>query len=159
MVSIFLDQTLAGFKRNSVEFGASKDIATTVMDPEEVFGQIFGGEKFEDIFGKISLARDMKTALQEAEDEEGSSNSKTLTEDEKKKKEEKDKKKAAEVGHPPLRCLESYIPQKSAQRAERVSKLVANLCRKLAVFTESANGPNDVEITRSFRTICEIEAE
>lgn len=71
------------------------------MDPEEVFGQIFGGERFEDIFGKISLAKDMKTALQEAEEAEDDStkiqNGKSTNEDERMRKEEKDKKKAAEV--------------------------------------------------------------
>jgi DnaJ-class molecular chaperone len=38
------------------------------VDPEEVFGAIFGGDKFLPIIGQISLARDMKSALQEAEE-------------------------------------------------------------------------------------------
>jgi len=42
------------------------------VDPEEVFGAIFGGERFVSIIGNISLAKDMKSALQEAEEgEEG----------------------------------------------------------------------------------------
>lgn len=44
-------------------------------------------------------------------------------------------------------------------REERVKKLVDNLTRKLGIFTESAAGPNDVEVTKSFRTICMLEAE
>ena len=49
--------------------------------------------------------------------------------------------------------------QKAAVRAERVSKLVENLDRKLSIFTESATGPNDPQVTESFRTICKLEAE
>lgn len=44
-------------------------------------------------------------------------------------------------------------------RAERVKKLVVNLERKLSIFTESASGPNDPDVTKSWRTICQIEAE
>jgi hypothetical protein len=37
------------------------------VDPEEVFGAIFSGEKFLPLIGQLSLARGMKTALQEAD--------------------------------------------------------------------------------------------
>jgi DnaJ-class molecular chaperone len=79
------------------------------VDPEEVFGAIFGGERFLPIIGQISLARDMKAALQEAEDAEaeGSLDGKKvirdakgreiLSEEEKAKKEEKQRKASAEV--------------------------------------------------------------
>jgi hypothetical protein len=79
------------------------------VDPEEVFGAIFGGDRFTPIIGQISLARDMKAALQEAEEAEGeadSSNTKKLrdekgreilSEEEKAKKDEKKRQKAAEV--------------------------------------------------------------
>ncbi|KAF9064958.1 X-domain of DnaJ-containing-domain-containing protein [Rhodocollybia butyracea] len=126
------------------------------VDPEEVFSAIFGGERFVGIIGQISLARDMKAALQEAEEAEetagedanriqdGKSKGKILSEEEKAKKEEKDRKKAAE---------------RAAARAERVNKLVENLERKLGIFAESAVGINDEDVTRSWRTICELEAE
>lgn len=99
------------FKYN--EFGASTSSTPEggYVDPEEVFGKIFGGERFEEIFGKISLARDMKSALQEAEEAEneeaeGPGATKkivdgkgrpVLSEEEKKKKEEKDRKRSSEV--------------------------------------------------------------
>lgn len=77
------------------------------VDPEEVFGAIFGGERFTPIIGDISLARDMKAALQEAEEAEGEDDGvkrvrdakgrEILSEEEKALKEEKDRKKAAEV--------------------------------------------------------------
>ena len=76
------------------------------MDPEEVFGIIFGGERFVPIIGHISLARDMKTALQEADEQEEGSSSKAikgpdgkeiLSPEERAKREEKDRRIAAEV--------------------------------------------------------------
>ncbi|KAK1232066.1 DnaJ-like protein [Marasmius sp. AFHP31] len=123
------------------------------VDPEEVFSAIFGGERFVPIIGQISLARDMKTALQEAEEADPDGDGKRLkdskgrdilTEEEKARKDEKDRKKAAE---------------RAAARAERVNKLVENLERKLSIFTESATGVNDQDVTRSWKTICELEAE
>jgi len=98
------------------------------VDPEEVFGAIFGGERFLPIIGQISLARDMKAALQEAEDAElegeGGSGKKVirdakgreiLSEEEKAKKEEKRQKAAAEVSN--------ILLYKTVSTA-------ANLCRK-----------------------------
>lgn len=78
------------------------------VDPEEVFGAIFGGERFTPIIGQISLARDMKAALQEAEEAEGEEEGgkrverdakgrPILSEEEKAKKEEKARKTAEEV--------------------------------------------------------------
>ncbi|KAF8063597.1 X-domain of DnaJ-containing-domain-containing protein, partial [Lyophyllum atratum] len=136
------------------EFG-SKESAPEggFVDPEEVFGAIFGGERFTGIIGNISLARDMKAALQEAEEAEGGDDSKRLrdakgreilSEEEKAQKDERERKKAAE---------------KAEVRKERVQKLVENLERKLGIFTESATGPNDPDVTNSWRTICELEAE
>ena len=40
-----------------------------VVDPEEVFGGLFGGERFYDIIGNISIGRDLKEALQKDSDE------------------------------------------------------------------------------------------
>lgn len=73
------------------------------VDPEELFGAIFGGERFTPIIGDISLAREMKTALQEAEDAEEEARPKDakgrdiLSPEERAKKEEKERQKAAEV--------------------------------------------------------------
>jgi hypothetical protein len=133
---------------------------------------MFGGEKFVPIIGHISLARDMKTALQEADEVDADGNPKEVLRDakgkeilspeEKARREEKERKAAAEVSwfsfapcstdwHSPI--------QKAAARKERVDKLVENLERKLAIFAEQAQGPEDLEVGRSWRTICKIEAE
>ncbi|KAI0052206.1 DnaJ-domain-containing protein [Auriscalpium vulgare] len=136
------------------EFG-SKESAPDggFVDPEEVFGAIFGGDRFVPIIGHLSLAKDMKTALQEAEDLEGQSGQpvqrdakgkEILSPEEKARRDEKARKASAE---------------KAAAREERVEKLVENMVRKLSIFTESATGPDDKDVADSWNTICGLEAE
>lgn len=55
--------------------------------------------------------------------------------------------------------IANYTAQKAKEREERVAKLVETLVRKLSIFTESATGVNDVDVTHSWRTICQLEAE
>ncbi|KIJ08176.1 hypothetical protein PAXINDRAFT_18665 [Paxillus involutus ATCC 200175] len=94
-----------------------------------------------------------ETALQEAEEVEGeegkqvmrdAKGKEVISEEEKARREEKERKASAE---------------KAAAHAERVQKLVENLDRKLRIFTESVTGPDDPDVTRSWRTICQLEAE
>jgi curved DNA-binding protein CbpA len=138
------------------EFG-SKESAPEggFVDPEEVFGAIFGGERFVPLIGQLSLARDMKSALQEADEAAGEGEGaapvardakgrEIISPEEKAKRDEKARKVAAE---------------KAAAREERVQKLVDTLQHKLGIFTENANGPNDTEVMESWRTICSLEAE
>lgn len=136
------------------------------VDPEEVFGAIFGGDKFVPIIGQISLARDMKSALQEAEeasDEPGekakvldAKGREVISPEERARREEKERVKAEKD--------RQKSAEKAAARAERVSKLVENLERKLGIFTESATTPLDInpstssDLSTSWRTICSLEA-
>lgn len=103
-------QTLSdpALRKKYNEFG-SKETAPDggFIDPEEVFGAIFGGEKFEPYIGHISLAKDMKAALQEADELEASANDRKVIRDakgreivspeEKERRDEKERKVAAEV--------------------------------------------------------------
>ncbi|KZV63053.1 DnaJ-domain-containing protein [Peniophora sp. CONT] len=121
------------------------------VDPEEVFGAMFGGDRFLPIIGNISLAHDMKAALQEADDLEtdkpvqrDAKGREILSPEEKARKDAKQREISA---------------KKAAVREERVKQLVDNLERKLGIFTESATGPDDKDVTDSFRTICQLEAE
>ncbi|KAJ3529151.1 hypothetical protein NM688_g7892 [Phlebia brevispora] len=149
-------QTLSdpALRKKYNEFG-SKESAPEggFVDPEEVFGAIFGGERFVPIIGHISLAKDMKTALQEADEEEAGEGGNVprdakgreiLSPEEKARRDEKARKVAAE---------------KAAAREERIRKLVENLERKLGIFAESAQSHNDPDVTRSYRTICALEAD
>ena len=144
------------------------------VDPEQVFSALFGGEKFVPIIGSISLAKEMKAAMQEGEEEgneedgavaAGASgkldvsrqagggaglernskrDSKVLSPEEKAARDEKARKKSAE---------------RAAVREERVSKLFENLERKVAIFTEIAAGPNDRDMINGYKQMCELEAE
>jgi DnaJ-class molecular chaperone len=61
-------QTLSDpdLRRKYNEFGpASSSPEGGFVDPEEVFGAMFGGARFEPLIGTISLAKDMKTAMQD----------------------------------------------------------------------------------------------
>ena len=76
------------------------------VDPEEVFGAIFGGERFIPLIGQLSLARDMKSALQEADEATGegappvardAKGREIVSPEEKARRDEKARKVAAEV--------------------------------------------------------------
>jgi len=49
--------------------------------------------------------------------------------------------------------------EKEKARQERVDKLVANLIRKLSIFSEVATSVDDPEVGPSFKEICRLEAE
>lgn len=117
------------------------------VDPEEVFGAIFGGERFIPIIGEISLAKDMKSALQDEDNEEAPRDPKgleILSPEERAKREAKARRVATE---------------KAATRKQRIEKLVEVLERKLSIFTESTDGPEDPRVTASWRAICYLEAQ
>lgn len=149
------------------EFGANTPGLTPedgFVDPEEVFGSLFGGERFADIIGTISIGKDMKEALQQDSDDlerqangdssevgkqaNGKDAKPTLTPEQKAAKEEKERKQTAE---------------REKQRQERVEKLVEKLIRKLSIYTESVRNANDPvlekEVEKSFREITRLEAE
>ena len=98
-------QTLSdpALRRKYNEFG-SKDSAPEggFVDPEEVFSAIFGGERFVPIIGEISLGREMKTALQEADDLEtpvqrDAKGREILSPEEKARRDEKQRQVSAKV--------------------------------------------------------------
>jgi DnaJ-class molecular chaperone len=109
------DETL---RRKYNEFGPKESAPEGgFVDPEEVFSVIFGGERFVPIIGNISLGHDMKTALQEAEENQENDGKavvrdakgrEILSPEEKAKRDEKNRKVAAEV-----RLSRSVSPSKS----------------------------------------------
>jgi hypothetical protein len=149
------------------------------VDPEEIFSAIFGGERFVPIIGDISLGKDMKEALQKAEEVEEIEDSTPIAKDAKgreiltpeqkaKREEQKAKKEALEKQvNAEVRKAELYLSprlnfllfQKAKAREERIQKLVEQLERKLSIYVESATGPNDQDVGKSWREICRLEAE
>lgn len=138
------------------------------MDPEAVFSSLFGGEKFQDIIGTISLGQEMKSAMQEVEDGEngageggeeeeeeyeetivtskpGQPGSKVTTTVKKKRKKELTPEQKAKK----LELERKQSAERARARAERVSKLETALRRKLAIYTEQAAQGNTAEVAKS----------
>jgi hypothetical protein len=99
---------------------------------------MFGGERFAPIIGQISLAKDMKAALQEVEKTEDEDHKdvkrdakgkEILSEEEKARKEEKEKKVTAEVL--PFRFVS--FPRKSHNNIFRKQQLVRSESRNCKI--------------------------
>lgn len=153
------------------EFGASagKGGADEVVDPEAVFSSLFGGEKFQDIIGTISLGQEMKAAMQEEPEEEddddeepeaGTSsgsqvgqvgqNQGSVTQDGKKKKK---KELSPEAKARKAELEKKQNEEREKARAERVAKLTASLTKKLGIYTEQLkHGGSRQEVSQSGRT-------
>ncbi|KAG2185141.1 hypothetical protein INT44_001931 [Umbelopsis vinacea] len=111
------------------------------VDPEEFFKQSFGGDRFVDIIGEISIGRDMRDAIETAEND-GEGNEADLSPEEK-------AVKAAQK--------ESAEKERAETRQKRVDTLVEKLIYKLSLYTELPDtSPASVA---AFTNIVQIEAE
>jgi hypothetical protein len=115
--------------------------ACPLVDPEEFFKQSFGGDRFVDIIGEISIGRDMRDAIETAEND-GEGNEADLSPEEKAERaaqKEKAEKERAEI------------------RQKRVDTLVEKLVYRLSLYTELPDtSPTSVA---AFTNIVQIEAE
>jgi curved DNA-binding protein CbpA len=155
------------------EFGASTPGLVPedgFVDPEEVFGSLFGGKRFQDIIGTISIGKDMKDALQQdSEDLERAAENEGQQTVENGEEGAKDVSKKGDAGLTPEQKAakeekeRKRDEERAKQREERVSKLAETLIRKLSIYTESVRNANDADLERqvqdSFREITRIEAE
>ncbi|MCO5566012.1 hypothetical protein L7F22_019687 [Adiantum nelumboides] len=132
------------------------------VDPEEVFGSLFGGKRFQDIIGTISIGKDMKEALQQDSEEleraanneeqqqqqqaqngqqSDSSSSLAHTNGDKKTEGKSVGKKDSGLTPEQKAAKEERErkrdEERARQREERVGKLAENLIRKVSVYTES----------------------
>lgn len=149
------------------EFGpkGAQSAEGAMMDPEAVFSSLFGGDKFQDLIGKISIGAELKSSLQKEQEAQDSGDGdkledtkaaatksrKDMTPEERAKaraeaeaKREKERKEAAE---------------RAKVREERVLELKDKLLKKMSIFTEQATSPTDAPVCRSVRAIWSIEAE
>ncbi|WWC65239.1 uncharacterized protein I303_107856 [Kwoniella dejecticola CBS 10117] len=130
--------------------GGAAEPAGGFQDPEEVFGKMFGGDRFEDLIGQISIGKDMKDAFQQQHEQEagdfmiGPTGKPMMTPDAMQRKMIRDRAVAEE---------------KARVRRERVDKLAKNLVNKLNIYTEAAKGVEDKLVGASFKEICRLEAE
>ncbi|KAI8393575.1 DnaJ-domain-containing protein [Radiomyces spectabilis] len=109
------------------------------VDPEEFFRQSFGGDRFVDIIGEISIGRDMREAMETADEEQADA---ALT------PEQKAEKNAVK---------EQAEKERAETRAKRVEVLSGKLVNKLSLYTELPDtSPTSVA---AFTNIIQIEAE
>ncbi|KAJ1982893.1 DnaJ-like protein [Dimargaris xerosporica] len=142
------------------EFGTQKSVTPDggFMDPSEFFGQCFGGERFADLIGEISFAKDFKDIMMEEAQAEAQAKTDTdqdlsRTPDSQKKG---DKPKLTDEEKIAKRKREAERQkQREAAHEERVSKLAANLARKLSYFTETER---DARAAKAFQEMMEMEA-
>ncbi|KAG0250281.1 hypothetical protein BG011_008508 [Mortierella polycephala] len=116
-------------------YGQNKDVSPEggFVNPEAFFKQQFGGDRFVDIIGEISIGRDMRDALNESEDD-----TVELTPEEKAKQ-------------------EAAVSQtRDDARQARVDKLVKNLVHKLSIYTD---GPCDYNAAVAYQEMVRLEAE
>ncbi|GAA6043119.1 hypothetical protein JCM8097_004326, partial [Rhodosporidiobolus ruineniae] len=152
-------------RRQYNEFGRStKDGGTAeeMVDPEAIFSTLFGGERFQDIIGTISLGSEMKSAMQadESDDEGGeddpasstvatsSSSAAPSTSAAGSKKREKKPLSPAQLARKKEKeeQEQKLAAEKQKVREERVKKLADKLRDKLALFSEQAHGEEDAQI-------------
>ena len=166
------------FGKSSKDGGPGGEDA--MVDPEAIFSTLFGGERFQDIIGTISLGSEMKSAMQaeesddEDEDEDddagaqgtvstnngapgGGGGQRPAAAGKKVKKPltpEQERKRAQKAE------LEARLAsEKAAVRTARVHALANKLRDKLALYSEQANGEDDVQIAEGVRTMWRIEAD
>ncbi|KAG0664231.1 hypothetical protein C6P46_001695 [Rhodotorula mucilaginosa] len=163
------------FGKSSKDGGPGGDDA--MVDPEAIFSTLFGGERFQDIIGTISLGSEMKSAMQaeESDDEDdgdagaaqgtvttnngapGGGGQRPAAAGKKVKKPltpEQERKRAQKAE------LEARLAsEKAAVRTARVHALADKLRDKLALYSEQANGEDDVQIAEGVRTMWRIEAD
>ncbi|KAK4689264.1 hypothetical protein P7C73_g860, partial [Tremellales sp. Uapishka_1] len=133
--------------------GGMTEPAGGFADPEEIFGSMFGGERFQDLIGTISIGKDMKDVFQQQHEEETEANGgmivgpngKPVLSPEAQARKTAREKKASD--------------EKAKARKERVDKLAVNLQNKLSIFSEAAKDADDKVVGASFKEICRLEAE
>ncbi|KAG9291423.1 hypothetical protein G9A89_021841 [Geosiphon pyriformis] len=107
------------------------------INPEDFFRQQFGGDRFVDIIGEISIGRDMKEVLQNAAVDE--LNNGTSIED-------KARREANKT---------SLDEEREKIKQQRIQKLVENLIKKLSFYVEASENSGASE----FRKKIELEAD
>ncbi|KAA1126522.1 hypothetical protein PGTUg99_024848 [Puccinia graminis f. sp. tritici] len=151
------------------EFGKQQENDGGFVDPEAVFSTLFGGEKFQDIIGTISLGQEMKTAMQkesnEDEEQENDTGSQLVS---------ASQQPPATSSSPKATTKPTLTPEQKAKRdavaqaeAEerkrvrdaRVTKLAEKLKSKLYLYTEQAEGEFDQQVMDSVKMMWEIEKE
>ena len=140
---------------NGQRAGGGVEPAGGFQDPDIVLGMMFGGERFRDLVGEMSIGKDMKDAMElEQEEAEQLAANGPRAVDAKGKPiftpEEIARKKARQ---------EALAEKKEQARTARVEKLSSNLINKVSIFAEGAKSESDQAVMQSFKEICRLEAQ
>ncbi|CAH1758208.1 2988_t:CDS:2 [Entrophospora sp. SA101] len=129
------------------EYGRNTEVMPEggFVNPEDFFRQQFGGERFVDIIGEISIGRDMKEVLQNAATDDVPNEE--LTEEEKSRRESSN---STANSH-------ALDDEREKIRQQRIGKLVSNLIEKLATYV-GENGKIGLD-PKAFKERVEYEAE
>ncbi|PLW12928.1 hypothetical protein PCANC_19043 [Puccinia coronata f. sp. avenae] len=149
------------------EFGKQQEGEGGFVDPEAVFSTLFGGEKFQDIIGTISLGQEMKAAMQKENDDEeenGPGNELVSTSGRPAAASSSSKVSTKPTLTPEQKAKRDAASQAEAEerkrvREERVSKLVEKLKSKLYIYTEQAQEEFDQQVMDSVKMIWEFEKD
>lgn len=113
------------------------------IDPEELFQQQFGGDRFVDIIGELAIGKQLKSmmARRESKDEDGG-----------------DGKEVADKKERTLEERLQEIEDRKKEREARVEKLSQNLINKLTPYV-SASGSTQGDQEKSFIESITLEAD
>lgn len=138
----------AQLRKKYNEFGPGRGVAPEegFIDPEELFQQQFGGDRFVDIIGELAIGKHFKTMMarhgdkEEGDGEEDNANAKV------EKKERTMEERLQE------------IDERKKEREARVDKLTINLINKLAPYV-TAGGSTAGDEEKSFIEAITVEAD
>lgn len=127
------------------EFGPGRGSAPEdgFLDPEELFQQQFGGDRFVDIIGELAIGKHFKTLMARHGDKE---------------EDGEDGKSNVEKKERTLEERLQEIDERKKERDVRVDKLTQNLINKLSPYV-SASGSTGVDQEKSFIEAITLEAE
>lgn len=135
----------AQLRKKYNEFGPGRGSAPEdgFLDPEELFQQQFGGDRFVDIIGELAIGKHFKSmmARQGSKEEEG-----------------EEGKMSVEKKERTLDERLQEIEERKKEREARVDKLTENLINKLAPFVKATGSTAPVE-EKTFIEAIKVEAE
>ncbi|KAJ1969615.1 DnaJ-like protein [Dispira parvispora] len=149
------------------EFGNSKNVEPDggFTDPSVFFTNAFGGERFADLIGEISFAKDFKNVMMEEAEAEAEAEAQGTASNASGSSPSGEASHVSKHGKVPLteeekaalkKKEQARYEERQADHEERVVKLTDNLIRKLSLYTETEC---DARALRAFQELIDVEAE
>lgn len=128
------------------EFGPGRGVAPEdgFLDPEELFQQQFGGDRFVDIIGELAIGKHFKSMMARQGDKEDDDGEEGKTKVDKKERTMEERLQE--------------IEERKKEREARVDKLTQNLINKLSPYV-TATGSTAADEEKSFIEAITVESE